>query len=229
MQTQKKSYPRSLKPKGLFINKLCFCCHSELRLGLDSWHWLCTNCGYEAGHFLPCINDAQSNSLIDESRRENGLKSLREQNFRELLQLILKYAPKKKSRLLDVGAAHGWFVKMASGHFEALGIEPDQAICKKAIEQGIPMMEGYFPEVVGDKERFDVIVFNDVLEHIPDVDKTLQACKKHLADGGLLVINLPSSNGFFYKTSKLLKRLGLNVEQGSAVSAFTLFRKKQLY
>jgi hypothetical protein len=29
-----------------------------------------------------------------------------------------------------------------------------------------------------------------------------------LKDGGLLVLNLPSSDGFFYKTSKLLKRAG---------------------
>ena len=69
-------------------------------------------------------------------------------------------------------------------------------------------MRGISPTRLAADAKFDVITFNDVFEHIPDVARTLAACGKHLKDGGLLVLNLPSSDGFFYKTSKLLKRAG---------------------
>jgi len=179
-----------------------------MRTGLDKWHWQCDACGYEAADLVPAINEASRHSLVDEAGRGNGLRALREQNFRDLLHLISRHLPQGQHKLLDVGAAHGWFVKMASGRFEALGIEPDHAVCQKAREQGIPLLEGYFPEVLSSDDRFDIIVFNDVLEHIPDVGQTLKACSSHLTDGGLLVLNLPSSNGFFYKTSRILRRLG---------------------
>jgi SAM-dependent methyltransferase len=145
---------------------------------------------------------------MDEASREHGLKTLREGNFRELLALIREHMRPGRSRLLDVGAAHGWFVKMASEWMDALGIEPDGAMCVKARSEGISLIEGYFPDAIGADSKFDVITFNDSFEHIPDVPRTLAACRKHLKDGGVLVLNLPSSNGFFYKTSKLLKRAG---------------------
>jgi 2-polyprenyl-3-methyl-5-hydroxy-6-metoxy-1,4-benzoquinol methylase len=179
-----------------------------MRRGLDTWHWQCPACGYEATQFDLSINEASSHALIDEIGREKALKSLRDCNFHKVLQLIFRHLPQGRRKLLDVGAAHGWFVKMASEHMEALGIEPDRAICQKAREQGIPLIEGYFPTVLADDDRFDVIVFNDVFEHMPNVENTLSACVRHLTEGGLLVLNLPSSDGFFYRHSKLLKRMG---------------------
>jgi SAM-dependent methyltransferase len=68
---------------------------------------------------------------------------------------------------------------------------------------------GYFPQALLPDSKFDIIAFNDVLEHIPNVDDALMACKEHLSPSGLLLINLPSSKGFFYRLSKLLARVGI--------------------
>lgn len=181
-----------------------------MHTGLEDWHWQCDSCGYEAATFAPSINEASKHSLVDESGREHGLRPLREKNFRELLRLISAHAPvrQRKLKLLDVGAAHGWFVKIASERFDVTGIEPDHAVCKNAQSQGIPLIEGFFPSALQPNDRFDLIVFNDVFEHIPDVAQILEACKAHLFDQGLLVLNVPTSEGFFYRLSKLLKRLG---------------------
>jgi SAM-dependent methyltransferase len=186
----------------------CGCCDGDMRQGLESWHWQCPSCGYEASQFDVTINETSSHALMDEASREHGLKTLREGNFRDLLALIREHVPPGRCQLLDVGAAHGWFVKMASERMDALGIEPDGAMCVKARSEGISLIEGYFPDAISADAKFDVITFNDVFEHIPDVPRTFEACRKHLKDGGLLVLNLPSSDGFFYKTSKLLKRAG---------------------
>lgn len=74
--------------------------------------------------------------------------------------------------------------------------------------KGLPVRAGFFPAVLDADECFDVIAFNDVLEHIPDVDATLEACARHLAPNGLVVVNAPNRGGFLYRTSKVLLQLG---------------------
>ncbi len=188
----------------------CVCCGQALRAGLEEWHRVCTLCGYESAQFSPAINDARSHEKVDEAWRDAGLKALREANFNQLLDRIGRHITPAGARLLDVGAAHGWFVKAAAGRgFNALGLEPDHAICEQAQRTGAHVREGFFPDVLSAGEQFDVIVFNDVFEHIPKSDALLAHCIARLAPGGLLVLNLPSSRGFFYRSSKLLHRFGV--------------------
>ncbi|WP_454696912.1 class I SAM-dependent methyltransferase [Achromobacter aegrifaciens] len=122
----------------------------------------------------------------------------------------MKKIKPKHARLLDVGCAHGWFLDAAAGSFESLGIEPDEAIHAAGAARGLPIRLGYFPDVLRDEEKFDIIVFNDVFEHIPDSGQVLQACYSRLADDGILVLNLPSSKGLFYRLSKVFRRLGFD-------------------
>jgi SAM-dependent methyltransferase len=69
---------------------------------------------------------------------------------------------------------------------------------------------GYFPDALASDERFDAIVFNDVLEHIPDLTGALAASAHHLAPGGVLCLNCPDQRGFFFRTADVLDRLGLS-------------------
>lgn len=71
------------------------------------------------------------------------------------------------------------------------------------------MRHGYFPDALAPDERFDVIVFNDVLEHIPDMQQALAASYHHLADDGVLVLNCPSRHGLFFRVASMLERLGM--------------------
>jgi 2-polyprenyl-3-methyl-5-hydroxy-6-metoxy-1,4-benzoquinol methylase len=88
-------------------------------------------------------------------------------------------------------------------------VEPDESIFNATKARGFEVAHGYFPQALLPDSKFDIIAFNDVLEHIPNVDDALRACKEHLSPNGLLLINLPSSNGFFYRLSKLLARVGI--------------------
>jgi len=89
-----------------------------------------------------------------------------------------------------------------------LGIEPDAVVGSRAAVRGLPVRAGFFPDVLDAGERFDAIVFNDVIEHIPDIRSALDACRQHLNEDGILILNLPNSRGFFYRLSKLIARLG---------------------
>jgi 2-polyprenyl-3-methyl-5-hydroxy-6-metoxy-1,4-benzoquinol methylase len=154
------------------------------------------------------INEKAAGTPVDEDERELGLKALRQENFRDIVHLARQLARPGARRLLDVGCAHGWFLETARDGFEVLGIEPDAVVGGRTAARGLPVRQGYFPDALQAGETFDVIVFNDVIEHIPDIRAALQACHARLEEGGLLILNLPNSAGFFYRLSKLFARLG---------------------
>ena len=185
----------------------CPCCLTMQRQGKDVWHHQCPNCGYESAWFTNSIN--VEHASLSESHRADGLHALRESNFRDLLGVLSPHLTKEHRSLLEVGCGHGWFLELAGRRFAARGIEPDQQICQLARAKGLDVREGYFPDTLSPGERFDVIVFNDVLEHIPDLQATLLACHDALNTGGLLVLNLPSSKGVFYFLAKTGRHLGL--------------------
>jgi len=89
-----------------------------------------------------------------------------------------------------------------------LGIEPDAAVFSVCQQRGYPVRQGYFPDALHEGETFDVIVFNDVFEHIPDIRPILTNCHERLNENGLLLLNIPNSSGFFYRVSKILVGIG---------------------
>lgn len=187
----------------------CPVCRGSLKCSLQDWHFVCSACGYEQSSLLPTINEHAAHEQIDEAARETGLRQLRLKNFETLLNVISELKP-AGGRLLDVGCAHGWFIETATGRFDVLGIEPDKAMYAAAAARGLAVRNGYFPDALRDGETFDVIIFNDVLEHIPPVIDVLKSCYRRLNDGGYLVVNLPSSNGVFYRLSRLFARAGFS-------------------
>lgn len=186
---------------------LCIVCGNTQTAGLASWHASCPACHYESAALSVAINE-HTDVEIDEAGREAALKAIRLENFRAIVQYAKRHVRPGARKLLDVGSAHGWFLETAREHFEVLGIEPDAVVGARAAARGLPVRAGFFPDVLEEGERFDAIVFNDVIEHIPDIHSALGACRQHLNDEGVLILNLPSSRGFFYRFSKLVARLG---------------------
>lgn len=199
---------------GNEVMSQCPACGSELRRGLAEWHLRCAACSYEGSSLTPHILEQREGGDLDEDAREDGLRSLRLQNFRELGErlrraLVHRSAAGERPALLDVGCAHGWFIEQMRSDFDCLGIEPDRLVADKTRARGLEVRDGFFPDVLHESERFDLIVFNDVLEHIPDVGSVLEACHHHLKDGGMVVVNAPDRRGFFYRLSKFLAKVGM--------------------
>jgi len=179
-----------------------------MRDGLANWHTVCPSCRYENAAFIPTINEECSHSLINERDREAALKVLRQTNFKTIVDCASALTSSGPATLLDVGSAHGWFLEEAKTRFEVLGIEPDEAVGQKAKERGLPVRYGFFPDALHTGEQFDVIVFNDVIEHIPKIEQAINACYERLARDGILILNLPNSRGIFYRLAKLFYHVG---------------------
>lgn len=186
----------------------CIVCGNSQMAGLAAWHARCPACSYESAALQMAINDAQACEMVNEHERETALKALRLENFKVIVELAERFVPAGGRTLLDVGCAHGWFLETARDRFSVLGIEPDAVVGAQAAARGLPVRPGFFPEALQDGELFDVIVFNDVIEHIPNIHAALAACEERLNPGGILILNVPNSRGFFYRLSKLMARVG---------------------
>jgi SAM-dependent methyltransferase len=166
----------------------------------------CMACGFYSSELPVEINTV---FMIDEDVRENALYPLREAGIKVLLEKFKDFI-NKGSTILDVGCAHGWFMtEAAKAGYVCYGIEPDKDMAERLRASKIDFMEGYFPDVLTPEQKYDVIAFHDVFEHLPDPDAILRAASDHLNEHGLLVINLPMSDGIFFKVARVLASFGL--------------------
>lgn len=189
----------------------CPACSSALRSGLQTWHLECSRCSYEGSSLSVDIDVQGDREILDEALREEGLSDLRQRNFAVLADDLAARFPHRaggRPRLLDVGCAHGWFLQATEGHFDVMGIEPDARVADSAVARGLPVRRGFFPDVLRADERFDVVVFNDVMEHIPDIVSAMQACATVLHPGGVVVVNAPARTGVLYRVARLMARVG---------------------
>lgn len=190
----------------------CPICDTALRRATPDWLHRCPACGFEAST-LDCVpaRIASEEEHLDEAAREAALRDLRQGNFRIVLDRAFGDAELAGLTLLEVGCGHGWFLDEAKRRgIITFGIEPDAKIARRSATYGAHRIRtGFFPEALEDSERFDIIVFNDVFEHLPDIRAALHAVERHLNPGGHLVLNMPSRGGFFYRLARAFAAFGV--------------------
>ena len=120
------------------------------------------------------------------------------------------------ARVLDIGCADGaLFRQFHSLIGEGVGIDPtlDYAVDG----ENYRLIPGRFPDDVTDERRFDVITMLAVLEHVPAAyqPRWAEACARLLADGGHLVITVPSpsADGILRALQSLRLIDGMSLEQ----------------
>jgi SAM-dependent methyltransferase len=187
----------------------CPVCDGVLAATRHDWILRCIDCGFLRSTLV--ASAGQGALVIDEARRAGGLEALRRRNFERLLDRLCALAEPRGARLLEIGCAHGWFLEAAARRgFAVMGLEPDAAVAARAVAAGYQVSTGFFPDDVPEGDGFDILVFNDVFEHLAAPVEAAEACRRLLHPGGLLVLNLPSSRGVFYRAAVRLDALGIH-------------------
>ena len=109
---------------------------------------------------------------------------------------------KKGAKLLDIGAGSGIFVEAAiKAGYDAQGVEPSLWLQKKALEHGLPITLGTFPNAacVG---PYDVITIVDVIEHVNNPVQLLLESYKALTKGGIIIVVTPDVSSFVARMLK---------------------------
>ncbi|MBD2540500.1 class I SAM-dependent methyltransferase [Coleofasciculus sp. FACHB-SPT36] len=196
-------------PISTLIPVSCPVCSKVMIQKIEPWLRYCPSCGLWTSLLTQANYKLNSDTLLVEEKRYTALKPLREYNYEQLLNALCRFMPLEGAKILDVGCAYGWFLQAASARgMLPVGIEPEEEIAAEGLERGFDIRVGYFPECCKAYECFDAIVFNDVLEHLPNIDRVFEQCHALLLPGGKLVVNLPNSKGFFFHLACLLAQLG---------------------
>lgn len=128
-----------------------------------------------------------------------------------LYQWVKKYSLSKKLRLitglnkgagtlLDIGAGTGDFLKLAQDYgWKVSGVEVNKSARSLSEKKGIALAET-LESVSG--QQFDVVTLWHVLEHLPNLERTLQELEALVKPGGVLIIAVPNFKSFdasYYK------------------------------
>ena len=99
------------------------------------------------------------------------------------------------SRVLDVGCGTGSISSLVIAECEAtlVGIEPDPERAAACQARGMEVVCGYFDDATATAlGNFDVIIFADVLEHVPDPTSLLERAARHLTPNGRVLVSVPN-------------------------------------
>lgn len=107
---------------------------------------------------------------------------------------MLPFLPSTYQRVLEIGCGEGTFAQNLSGASERWGVEPNPVSAEKAKGALDRVLTGTYDHVCLElpDNYFDLVICNDVIEHMEDHDLFLDSIKTKMREGGYLVASIPN-------------------------------------
>lgn len=185
---------------------ICEVCNREqtYELRLSKPVFRCATCGLQTS---AAAFDITFKSKLDNEIRSIALKDLRTNNFERILSKLVGTTSSKQLKGLEIGTGNGWWLETCRKHgVSCEGIEPEQSFRTEHERQHLSVHYDFYPSAHVANKKYDFIIFNDVLEHIPKPTSLFSSLRNNLEDQGIIIVNIPMSSGFFYRCAKLLYR-----------------------
>jgi SAM-dependent methyltransferase len=164
----------------------------------------CDACGFKFTNPRPDINEIsryyQSNEYISHDAKRSDIIS-RIYKIARVFSVKNKYKTVKEhtqgDRILDIGCGTGEFLKYCKLRgYDVTGVEPNGKASVYAQQMnGIPVTENLTDLFTGNRV-FSCITMWHVLEHIHDLNETLEMVKSLLSSEGVFVVAVPNSNSW---------------------------------
>ncbi len=131
----------------------------------------------------------------------NDYASYPESSLRDRIKLAYDWIPPGSMRIMDGGCAFGYGTKhFQKGNAKVWGVDPNAefiAIARKRYP-GLTFEVCGVEQTLFAAEYFDVVILNDVLEHVIDERKTLNEMFRILSPGGTFIITTPHRGLFAF-------------------------------
>jgi len=190
------------------VGRLCWCGSDNLHtFGAD--YLRCAACDTLVGQAgladeetLVRDDDADyygKNYWLEHQRSELGLPDIYDRARQDLpercvhwLKTLLRYRL-PPAKVLEVGAGHGAYTALLGwAGYDATALDLSAWVAEFAKTRfGVPYLVGPVEEQKLAPRSLDVVVANDLLEHLPDPRRTMRHCVELLKPDGVLVIQTP--------------------------------------
>lgn len=184
-------------PEGL-SQRPCWCGHPTLE-AYSQEYLVCRACGTLVSR-APLVAGLYSKEYWTERQTQHhGLPDIRDRARLDLPERCTHWLRRllevrcPPGRVLEVGCGHGGFVGLLGwAGFDAVGTELSPWVAQFATDTfGVEVRAGPVEAQDFEAGSFDVVVLNDVIEHLPDPLKTLGHCARLLKPDGFFLIQTP--------------------------------------
>lgn len=145
---------------------------------------------------------------------------------RQEMSELISGSPK---RVLEVGCGAGRFRTNLNGEVEYWGVEPNPCAVAQARRLLTHVLEGFYEDVSKDipNHYFDLIVCNDVIEHMRDPRGFLRDLRNKIANDGSMIVSIPNLRNALTLYDLLVKGEFQYVDSGVLdYTHFHLFTRK---
>ena len=161
----------------------------------------CTRCGLvylrprPAAAALPTIYPDDYYAYDFEAKLPGIVRRVKDRVDAAKVGLYRRLVP-RAGRLLDVGCGDGRILDMLRRHgrpdWDLWGVELGPRAVARARAKGYTVLAGRFEDVALEPEAFDLLVMNQLIEHVDDPRAMLAKARAALRPGGHVVIETPN-------------------------------------
>lgn len=217
-------------------DRACWCGHSSLEVYSADYN-VCRACGTLVSTAPFSAKIYEKEYWTQRQTEHHGLPDIVERTRLDLPErcthwlrrlLSLRLPP---GRILEVGCAHGAYVALLGwAGFDAVGTEMSPWVARFAEETfRVKVLAGIIEDQAFEVGSFDIIVLNDVIEHLQDPVATLSHCAKLLAPSGFFVIQTPEyKEHLSYAELKITNDLFLKHMEGNNDEHLFLFSRRSV-
>lgn len=146
----------------------------------------CTSCNLH--FFTPVCNGSADFYVLLQEKQDFYYNANRYEFF------FAKKHIESSHKVLEIGAGSGYFASLLNTE-NYIGLEYNDKAIEDAAKRNITLINQSIEDFAKtNEEQFDVVCNFQVLEHVPNPNKFINASLATLKKGGLLIIGVPSAN-----------------------------------
>jgi SAM-dependent methyltransferase len=162
---------------------------------------ICETCGAGFADDIPLqsVFDAYYRDL---SKYETGEAASGPQpidpKFRDAAQTVAPFIPSRDTSVLEIGCASGGLLAALKdlGFTALTGSDPSPACVRATEAYGIPAFTATVFSVPPSKGPYDFLILTGVMEHIADLDHTIDEFRRLLQRGGRIYLEVPDASRY---------------------------------